>query len=278
MQWILQLLVQHRNISSLTLTVLLSLWMISSPETRQRQIMRSLTLTVFFPLQFTVEQVTRARNIFAENRRLRQELTQLRAVASLMEEQVAENQRLRELLGMKDSLSFSLIPARVIAREPSHMYRSFIINTGTGSGITQFMPVVNSRGIVGKVILVLPHISLVQALLDPSARTSVMTTRGRCVGILETENGKSVFIRHLKHADVAPGDTVATTGFGGIYPKGLLVGTVTEIKDNSSDPLFKRTIISLSVNYERLEEVFVMKLSPQWTVISKELDSIDWEQ
>jgi rod shape-determining protein MreC len=230
-------------------------------------------MTVFFPFQFVVQQITRTRNIFAENRRLREELTQLRTSTSFLEEQAAENVRLRELLGYRDSLVYALVPSRVIAREPSHLFRSIVIDVGSNSGVELFMPVVTRRGVVGKVIQTMPHICLVQVLSDPSARVSVMTKRSRSVGILETENGRDFFISQRTHEDVDTGDTVITTGLGGIFPKGLLVGTVVKI-GGMSEALFKKTFVKPSVDFDHLEEVFVMELSPQWTTVRRELDSL----
>ena len=248
--------------------------MLSSGEQRQAQIARGLTISLFFPLQYTVNQITRARNIYAENRRLKEELTKLRAKASLLEEHAAENKRLLQLLNLSEHLSYQLIPARVIAREPSQLYRSMVITAGSTSGAELYMPVVTKDGVVGKIMQLLNHISLVQIIQDPSARTSVMTKASRSVGILETENGRDFFIRHRTHVEVQPGDTIITSGLGGIYPKGLLVGAVTKIEEGS-DPLFKKTFLKPSVDFNHIEEVFVMQLSPQWTVLRSELDSID---
>jgi rod shape-determining protein MreC len=277
MQWIIQFIVRYRNLSSLFLTVTLSIAMLSSGTAHRQNIARTLTMTVFFPFQYTVQQVTRIRNIFAENRRLREELTQLRTSASFLSEQAAENERLRNMLAFKDSIAYTLIPARVIARDPSHLYRSLVINAGRNCSIGLYMPVVNSRGVVGKIIQVMPHIALVQILQDPSERISVMTARSRSTGILETEDGRNFLVRHRKHIDVAPGDTIITTGLGGIYPKGLLVGYVTKI-DEGNDPLFKKTILKPSVDFEHLEELFIMQLSPEWTAIRGETDSMEINQ
>ena len=274
MQWLIQFIVHHRNISSLFLTIVVSLWMLASPAPRQATIARMLTMSVFFPIQFTFQQVTRARNIFAENRRLKEELTSLRTSASLLEEKAAENKRLRELLGFSEDLPYTLIPARVVAREPSQLYRSLVINAGSRHGVGLYMPVVTKDGIVGKTVQVMRHISLVQILQDPSARTSVMTKRSRSVGILETENGRDFFIRHRTHVEVGPRDTIITSGLGGIYPKGLLVGFVREIEEGH-DPLFKKTHLKPSVDFDHVEELFVMQLAPEWTVRRAELDSVE---
>jgi rod shape-determining protein MreC len=275
MQWIIQFIVRHRSASSLCLTVMVSLWMLSAPSGRQHQIARGLSLSLFYPFQFTFSQLARTRNIIAENRRLREESARLRTDLSLLREQVAENHRLRELTGFADSVTCALLPVRVIAREPSAVYRSCVINGGAQQGIQLYMPVVSKNGVVGKVVQVLPYIGLVQLLKDPAARTSVMLQRDRSVGILETENGRDFFVNYRAHVDVRQGDTVVTSGLGGIYPKGLLAGYVTKI-EKAGDPLFVKVVVEPSVDFERIEEIFVMRLSPQWFVRSAEIDSLSF--
>jgi rod shape-determining protein MreC len=76
---------------------------------------------------------------------------------------------------------------------------------------------------------------------------------------------------------VQSGDTIVTSGLGGIYPTGLTVGVVSKI-DDKSNMLFKRAYIDFSVNFDKLEELFIMRLSPQWAAQRSELDSIKLEK
>lgn len=276
MHWVIQFLVRHRNISSVALTTVLSLWMITSTQPQQQRIARMLTLTVFYPVHFTFHQVTRIRNTFAENRRLRSELTVLSTRLAMLEERVGENRRLRELLGFREDFAYDLLPVRIVAREPSHLFRSVVINAGKDHGLTSYMPLVNSRGVVGKVTTVLPHMSLVQLLKDPSNRVSVMFRKNRTVGILQTEDGEDFFIRCRPHTDVVSGDLIVTSGLGGVYPEGLHVGEVSGIEDGS-DPLFKRARVEPAVDFEHLAEAFVIRMSPQWQGFLQELDSLELE-
>ncbi|MBD3316100.1 MAG: rod shape-determining protein MreC [Chitinivibrionales bacterium] len=277
MHWIFAFVVQHRNLFSLLLTVFLSLWMINAQPAAQRRIARALTFSIFYPFQFTVNQVTRARNIFAENRRLREEVTQLTTRLAQLEDRAVENERLREMLEFERKTELTLLPARVIAREPSSLYRAFVANRGSAHEVRYDMPVVNNHGLVGKVVQALPHISLVQLLKDPSARTSVMNKRSRVVAILETENGRDFFAQYRTPADIVVGDTIVTSGLGGVFPKGLFVGTVEKIKEGY-DPLFKRVFVEPFVTFEHLEEVFIVKRPPEWTAVDRELDSLEMER
>lgn len=276
MYWIIQFIIRHKDVSSLFLTVFLSLLMLTANTGRQQKIARSLTVSIFYPFQFTAHQATRIKNIFAENKKLKEEITNLSTKYALLEEVAAENKRLRGLLGFEKKISYTLLPARAVVREPSYIYRSIVISIGKKQGVSKYMPVVNKDGVIGKITQVMQNISLVQLIRDPSERISVMIKKNHGVGILETIDSKNFFVQYIKHAEVNNGDTIVTSGLGGIYPKGLNVGIVTGIKD-SDDPLFKDVSIKPCVDFEHIEEVFVMQLDPQWAAFLSELDSINIE-
>jgi len=273
MRWLIHFIVRFRTAVSLFLTVSASLWMIGSGESRRRDIARALTISIFYPFEYTVSQTTRIRNIFAENRRLREQVTALSIEMAGYREQAAENRRLRKMLDLRDSTSFELVPSRVIARDLSYNFRSVVVNAGSGRGIRKYMPVMNTDGVVGKVVLALPNISLVQLLRDPSNRTGVMVRRSRALGVLETEEGDYFFIRFPPHEDIAEGDTVLTSGLGGVYPRGLLVGTIAGMEDDA-DPLFRKGWIKTAADFHHLEELFIIRLSPEWAAFREAIDSL----
>ena len=277
MHWVIQFFIRHRNISSLLLTIFLSIFMITAPRPQQAKISRLLTFSVFYPFQVTIAQANRIRDTFRENEVLRRKVASLNTRLRLMQDAGIENARLRGMLGFKALFEYDVMPVRVVAREPSPLFRSCIINAGRDRELVRFMPVVTGQGVAGKINGVYPHLSQVQLLTDPSNRTSVMTRRNRVVGILETENGKSFFVRYRSHAPIAVDDTVITSGLGGIYPKGLYVGEIVTVTDDP-DPLFKKAWIGPAGNFEDLEEVFVLRLSPQWRAFLSDLDSARQEE
>ena len=273
MRWIIEIVVRHRNISSLLLTAALSLAMISAGPDAQSKTIRYLNFSFYYPAYATVSQITRFGNVYSENTRLKHELAQTSVRLHQIEEQSAENARLRGLLEVAEDSPYQLIPVRVVARDPSHLYRSVVINGGKNQDIVSFMPLVTEHGAVGKVIQVMGNVSLVQLLRDPSSRTSVMVRGTRAVGIMETENGRDFFVRLRSHEDVQTADTITTSGLGGIYPKGLLVGMVSKTGEDNNT-LFKRAYINFAVDFEKLEEIFVIRLAPQWSAFRPELDSL----
>ncbi|MDD5674549.1 MAG: rod shape-determining protein MreC [Chitinivibrionales bacterium] len=273
MQWIFRFLLQHRTITTLAITVMLSLWMINAPRPMQLSVARALTFTVFYPFQLVLLQANRVRNIFAENKRLTRQVTALTTEVMGLREAARENVRLHELVNFESTFPYALVPARVVGRDPAYPCRSIVVTGGTDKKLQAYMPIVNVSGVVGRTIAVFSHLSLVQLVTDPSSRISVMIARGRVVGIFETENGRDFFMRCRTHADVAPGDTVVTSGLGGIYPPGLLLGRVAQITDRN-DPLFKKVFIKPAVDFDYLEDVCALRLAPQWASFRQELDSL----
>jgi rod shape-determining protein MreC len=277
MHWIIRFITYNRAIASLVVMICISLFLLTSSSDRQQRIARGLTLSIFYPFQFYISQSTRIKNIFAENKALKKEIAAQSATISLLKEKVLETGRLEELLELQNELSYDMVTTRVVAREPSFFSRSAIVDAGKESGIAPYMPVINSSGVVGKVIQAARHMAMVQLLNDPSNRTGVLIRRTRETGILETENGTNFFIKFRIHADVADGDTVVTSGLGGVYPKGLCVGVISRIKEGS-DPLFKTTFVKVNVDFNHLEEVFVLRVRSQWASFRDEVDSMKGAQ
>ncbi len=273
MQWIIRFIVSNRNITSLVAVVCICLALLTRSSDQQHRISRMLTLSIFYPFQFYVSQTTRIKNIFMENRTLKEKIAAQSLAISLLTEKIQGIDRLEELLQLKNELAYDLVTARVVAREPSFISRSIVISAGKENGVAAYMPVVNSSGIIGKVIQTTRHLALVQLLIDPSNRTGVMIQRSRVAGILETENGSDFFVKCRTHADVNQGDTVVTSGLGGVYPKGLSVGIVSHIQENI-DPLFKKLFVHVNADFNRLEEVFVLLVQSQWASFRNELDSL----
>jgi rod shape-determining protein MreC len=277
MQWIISLIIGHRTIASLITMVCISLVLLTSNTSRQQQIARALTMSVFYPFQFYLSQTTRIKNIFAENRTMKQEIAEQSARIAFLKERALGIERLEELLQLKNEQAAELVAARIVAKEPANISRGVIINIGSQNGITPYMPIINDQGVVGKVIQTTAHMAMVQLLIDPSNRASVLIQRTREVGILETENGINFFIKCRIHADVEKGDTIVTSGLGGVYPKGLQVGIISKIQE-MQDPLFKKLIVTIGVDFNHIEEVFVMQVKSQWASFREEMDTLGQKQ
>jgi rod shape-determining protein MreC len=273
MRWILELIVRYRVIVVVLIASGLSLRMISSPPDFQAKTARFLAFSIFYPFQITFDQATKAKNIYAENRFLKSEVALLTVQVAQLKDEKLENARLRRMLDFEERTPLDIIPVSIVARDPSPVLKSVVVNAGTNKGVLAYMPVVGEGGIAGKVVQVMSSMSQVQLIKDPLNRTSILVRRTRAVSILETENGIDYFARFRIHEDVTAGDTVVTSGLGGIYPRGFPAGIVEKISDEG-DRLFKKAVIKPGIDIDRLEELFIVRQPPQWAAFRAQLDSL----
>ena len=270
MYWIWQFVVSHRNATSLIITVLLSLAMMSAKKQDQQNIVKTLKLTIFSPAQLLVGSIYQINNIFAENKQLREQVVLTELENAVLREKLSEIFSTDEDL-MEISPAYEIIPADIVAREPSFFYRTAIINAGANHGVKNSMPVISGGGVVGKVIAVLPLTSQIQMIYGPEEHISIEHQRTGTVGILEAKVDGTLFANVRSIAEVKIDDTLSTTGLGGVYPKGLKVGTIERIENPQNGDIFKRIYIKSAVDFERLRKVFVVKSEPQWEAIKKEI-------
>jgi len=154
------------------------------------------------------------------------------------------------------------VAARVIGRESATWSSMIVISKGTLAGIQKNMAVVTEKGVVGHVVEAGPNSSKVQLILDPrsSVGTLVQRPESRVTGIVEGDMDNPTMPRMVnipKTADVVEGDVIVTSGYGGIYPKGLIVGLVSELK-NDAGGLLKIAILESAVDFQKLEDVAVI--------------------
>lgn len=140
-----------------------------------------------------------------------------------------------------------------------------VINRGTEHGVHENMPVFSMNGLVGKVSKATLNHSRVQLLVDPNLKLSVMDRKTRVVGFLESMDGVRLTAMVPTHAGIRPGDTLITSGLGGIFPKGIPVGTVKDVRKSDLD-VMRQMDVEPFQDFTTLEEVFVMEKEPDWIV------------
>ncbi len=193
-----------------------------------------------------------------ENKQLRATIRSLKNRVNQLKESEIANKRLRALLDFKLVISDETIPAEVIGKEPSKWFKTIIINKGTASGVCRGMPVVAPDGIVGQVINVSYHYSKVLLIIDQNSAVDALIQRTRSRGIVEGERrGLCRFEYVLRKADVQEGDVVISSGLGGVFPKGLRIGHVSNIVKSHAG-IFQEVILQPHVDFARLGEVFVV--------------------
>ena len=202
-------------------------------------------------------------NVHEQNKALLAEVEELRAKNLAANEFEAENQRLRAILGYKESATqFDLVAARVIGREAASWSSTIVINRGSTDGIANDMAVVTAMGLVGHVTEAGINSSKVQLILDPrsSVGTLIQRPESRVAGIVEGDINDPTMPRMVnipKNSDVVVGDVVVTSGFGGIYPKGIVVGKIKDIQNEESG-LLKYGVVETTVNFQKLEDVAII--------------------
>lgn len=273
MHWIIDFILSHKNGTSLFLTVLISLMLLNSSNRQQHQVAQYLGKSIFFPAQFTVSQVTKIRNIFKENEELRNKLQVMETDYAKLKQFVNDSTELLQGRKYADTAAYNLIPAQAVVREPTFLYRTIVVNVGKNDGVEPYMPVVTTDGVVGKVIRVLDRSSLVHLVRKPDEFVSVIHPMTGAVGILNSSGNDGIQVEYRKHKDLQINDTLFTSGFGGIYPPGLPVAKIKEIKD-AQNPLYNTVYVEPTVDFERLRHLFVVAVDTRWQAYQMELDSL----
>lgn len=193
-----------------------------------------------------------------ENEQLRQELLQYRTANIEYREAVATNVRLQKLLELKESLPPPTLTAEIVGKDPSLWFHTFTINRGSSDGVQKGMPVVTVEGVVGQVLTSSPNYSKVLLATDPNSAIEIITQKTRVQGIVKGL-GRDAFGLYyvLKSAEVEKGDYVLTSGLGGVFPKGLMVGTVSAVMKTRRG-MFQTIEIDPAVDFSQLEYLIII--------------------
>ena len=150
------------------------------------------------------------------------------------------------------------ISAQVIARDTTSEYQTIRINKGRDVGLERRMPVITPSGAVGQLINVWEHYSDVLLMTDHNHAIDVIVQRSRARGILKGGSSVLCELRYLNRTDdVMIGDVLVTSGIEGIFPKGLLVGTVHDVEKGKFG-VTQSVGVQPTVNLSKLEEVYVV--------------------
>ncbi len=183
---------------------------------------------------------------------------QLKERLATLEEAKLENDRIRALVDFAKAQDLPTSGARIIGRSTDSRQRSILIDRGTSSGVKRGDAVIAAGGLVGQVVEVTPFTSQVRLITDTSSGVAVLVQRTRANGIVRGASQKSLELDFVEMA-LAPvvGDVLITSGLGGVYPKGIVVGEVTSVSAPQTD-LYAAISVSSRVDIERIEEVLVI--------------------
>ncbi len=192
-----------------------------------------------------------------ENIKLSKELFKLQEIQKSFWELKSEIARLHQLLKIKKRKEYRYHFVKVIGKEKNVLLKTVIIDKGSTDKIKKNMLVVNSQGLVGRIIHSNPFTSRVLLITDPRSPVHVKVQRTRAQGVfsmISVEEGIVKFVS--KDLDVLPGDLLISTGLGGVFPEGERVAYVLRVK---KDSLFKKIEAKPSVDFTKLEELLIME-------------------
>ena len=264
-RFIVGLFSQKHGIVAFAFFLLLGILMRQAPEATQKSVISVALASVFYPAQMVISSVDEFRSVAHENEMLKEENARLRQETYYASEALQELARLHALVRFDDKWDYPIVTARVVGHNPGRFLTTLVINRGTSRGVKEDMPVFSMNGLVGKVSKATLTHSRVQLLVDPNLKLSVQERRTRVVGFLESVDGRTLSAMIPTHAGVKVGDTLITSGLGGIFPKGIPVGTVTQIRPSDLE-VMQLMDGGPFQEFSSLEEVFVMGKEPEWVV------------
>ena len=207
---------------------------------------------------YALRDASNFKEISTENEILKRNINNLKKEITDLHEVRLENKRLKELLGFRESKKRKYIPAMVIARDPFGLRDTIIIDKGKKDNVRKDMVVVSGNGLVGRVRESGQSISRVLLVTDRDSIASAVVQRTRDEGAV-IGSGGGLTIKYLElTSDTGEGDKVVTSGFGGVFEKGILIGAIDSMEIDVSG-LYLNATIEPEVDMERLEEVLIIR-------------------
>lgn len=197
-------------------------------------------------------------NTSKENEFLKNKINRLESDLFMMEETRRENNRLKQMLSYAEEVGQQKILAQVIGWDSANQFKVLRLNRGSKDGIALMSPVITHLGLVGYIYRVGYNYSDVLTILDPNNRVDALVERTRTHGIVEGVFNYLCTLKYVSRTEpVELGDKLITAGVGGVYPKGIKVGMVTDI-DQDSSGMTLGIEITPSVDFHKLEEVIIL--------------------
>ncbi len=188
----------------------------------------------------------------------RQALMESSVRLSIYEERIRENDRLRSALGFDPPASYKLFPTKIVSVSGTIIPSRVVVNRGASDSIAVDYSVINQQGLVGRVESVGPDFSAIQLLTDPGNRVAARVASSREMGIVKYSPTDGMTLGHFpRNGKIVVGDTIITSGLGGVYPPGLVVGIVSDVIRFEKEP-FCNVSLEPIVNFRSLEELFIL--------------------
>jgi rod shape-determining protein MreC len=257
--------------------LVLSLVALALPEALRRPIAGALRTSVLAPVLAVERQAVTAREQRQSTVRLRAERDSFALAAAFVPELRAENAQLRSLLRLGSRLGYGFVDAEVLHQTGLSDGLTLVLSAGRGKGVVPMAPVIAPGGLVGMVVSVDPHSSVAMAWTHPDFRVSAMVEGGRLFGIVASRraeaSGEMMELRGIPYREgLAPGTTVVTSGLGGVYPRGIPIGSVQGVLSESAG--WERTyLLRPAVHPAQVSHVMVLFPSRTRDTLTADFDT-----
>lgn len=200
--------------------------------------------------------------VYQENEKLKKEIDILESEITRFREQEKENERLTSLLAFRQKTPYRSIACRVVAHDTTHLSHWIELDKGSKDGLRKEMPVVCEGGLVGKIVEVSDHTARAIQVTDVESRASALVQQSRDTGLVTGDGSPVLKMKFLElGSEVKLGDSVVTSGLGGIYPKGLPIGNV-EWVSREKNGLYLVSGVKPAVSISKVEEVLCLDYRP----------------
>jgi rod shape-determining protein MreC len=258
MDWRSSWLKEKRTLVHTVLVLVLSLAFLLSGE-RVRGFTGNIAVGLFYyPFHKLKNTVDRLNLTADDNAALSQSVVELSTRLQMYNEILEENRRLRSLLGFIPPAEFKIVPTEIVGVFGAGIPNTLAINLGAKDSIEVNQTVINRNGVAGRVARVMEDYSVVYLLTEPRCRVAARVKRSREQGIIRYSLERGMYLDNCpRRGDVIVGDTVITSGLGGIFPEGLVIGTVESIEAPEKD-FFYIISVEPAVNFNGLDELYVL--------------------
>ena len=199
-----------------------------------------------------------------ENEHLKKQNAELNNKIKAIETAEKENESLRSLLGLKKTLTeFETRAAEVVSRDPGNWFSTITVDKGTADGVIVDQPVItNNKALVGRVYEVGSNWSKIITVTDPECSAGALIERSGEYGVTEgdallEEEGKFKLSYISKNTNLIVGDTLVTSGLGGIFPQGLYIGKVQSMKTDVQG-ISQYAVVEPACDLEKLKNVLII--------------------
>lgn len=228
-------------------------------------------------VQLVNEWLNAASLVRSENEALQRQRIELAQVASHAAQLAAENAQLRRLLGVSDTVTQPAVVVEVLYEPPSAFNQRLVFNKGSGAGIAPGMPVIDEGGVVGQIVRVTPTTAEAALISDEQVSIPVQILRNglRLIAFGGDSPGR-MEVRYLTaDADIKEGDTIVTSGVGGLFPAGLPVAQVRAVERNTASG-FARAMVEPLAHPERYRHFLVLQVDVKGAEVKrKEVDALE---